>query len=67
MWLARDEEGSINLFMSKPELIQVLDDGEPCRYWQSDNKELPLSKEMYPEVTYTNSPVEVVLKSDLFL
>lgn len=54
LWIARDKDGLIYLYMKKPTLIG----------WYFDTKYLigEIDKTSFPEVTFENSPQEVELK-----
>ena len=54
LWIARDKDGLIYLYMKRPYLI--------THYF--DNKYLigEIYKDSFPEVTFENSPQEVELK-----
>lgn len=57
MWLARDKQGWLKLFNQVPTLNPY------WHCWESDD-EIPLeldAKDIYPEVTFESSPVEVEL------
>ena len=62
MWIARDEDGSLNLFDVKPQK-EACFQGEdyiwivPRRYMN----QIMLNEKLYPEVTFENSPQEVEL------
>lgn len=60
LWIARDYTGSLNLYAEKP--IK----GTVCYYNVDDA--MALNEDMFPEVTFENSPQEVELKlvSDKF-
>ena len=56
MWVARDEDGILCLYESKPYLDM---DNE----WDSDDNDyLVIDESQFPEVTFENSPQEVELK-----
>lgn len=56
MWIARDEDGILCLYESKPYLDM---DNE----WDSDDNDyLVIDESQFPEVTFENSPMEVELK-----
>ena len=56
MWVARDEDGILCLYESKPYLDM---DNE----WDSDDNDyLVIDESQFPEVTFDNSPQEVELK-----
>jgi hypothetical protein len=54
LWIARDYTGSLNLYAEKP--IK----GTVCYYNVDDA--MALNEDMFPEVTFENSPQEVELK-----
>lgn len=54
--IARDKDGSLFLYGAKPRLIDNA-------FWISGyNGTMKLKKELFPEVTFENSPQEVELK-----
>lgn len=57
LWIARDKNGLLTIYNEKPELY----DGE---YWDGDynTQVIDIPKEMFPEVTFENSPQEVGIK-----
>ena len=59
IWIARDKDGSLNSFASKPEI----DDYE-LGTWFSDDGKLSSSLQNYwfPEIRFENSPIELVIK-----
>lgn len=54
LWLARDLDGTLKLHESKPYC--------PFNTWHNTNQEFYLDNNLFPEVTYDNSPQEVELK-----
>lgn len=56
MWIARDIEGRLHLFASKP--IRYVDHWIPY----IDSLKINLPTEFYPEVTWLNEPRELILK-----
>lgn len=74
MWLARDKNGDIALFLRQKPTLNA--DGD---IWQTSEEEvvnneccppcLMLQKHLFPEVTFENSPqeVEIVIKTPLSL
>ena len=54
LWIARDYMGSLNLYVERP--IK----GTVCFY--NVNDAMALNEDMFPEVTFENSPQEVELK-----
>jgi hypothetical protein len=64
MWIAREENEDLYLFRHKPYKNHT--------YWYSDNENakedrIRIDRDLFPEITYYNSPKEVVLqiKEDL--
>lgn len=57
LWIARDKNGLLTVYNEKPELHYV-------EYWDGDygTQVIDIPKEMFPEVTFENSPKEVELK-----
>lgn len=53
LWIARDFDGRLALHTQKPYC--------PFYTWYSD-AEVALNKELFPEVTFENSPQEVEIK-----
>ena len=59
IWIARDKDGSLNAFASKPEI----DDYGLDTWFPSDGKlSSPLQKYWFPEIRFENSPIELVIK-----
>lgn len=60
MWIARDEDNSLNLFNSRPRL--QFEGGEG--FWQcTDNYDfVGLDENLYPQITFENSPQEIEIK-----
>ena len=54
LWLARDKDGLIYLYMKKPYLVTYYFD---TKYLIGE-----IDKELFPEITFENSPQEVELK-----
>lgn len=54
MWIARNEDGTLVLHESEPYC--------PHDTWHNSNQEMYLDKNLFPEVTFENSPREVELK-----
>lgn len=63
LYIARDKDGSLNLFKYRPFLKQ---DNIPTGGYWCDNSEVGLfifvPKNNFPEVTFENSPQQVELK-----
>ena len=62
MWLARDEDGVLQMFVTDE--APVLGVYERIRVWISDDDScscdgIPLDRNKYPWVTFQNSPVKI--------
>ena len=55
MWIARDLNGGLFLFPEKPRLIRY------HHYWWGENW-YKINQDLFPEVTFENSPQEVEIK-----
>ena len=55
LWIARDIDGGLYLFETKPFL-------DPYNDWDSDDNYWSIDEKQFPEVTFGNSPQEVELK-----
>jgi hypothetical protein len=60
LWIARDESGDLALYYLKPELndLDVLAFYQPQKF----GVEYPICNDLFPEVTFENSPQQVELK-----
>ena len=58
-WVARDESGTLNLYMKKPELI--FSDALSKYYWRPVLERVPLKISLYPELKWKDKPIEVEL------
>ena len=60
LWIARDFDGLLNLYVNKPSL----DSNDNMYYTDSDMEDdyINIDKDLFPEVTFENSPQEVELK-----
>ena len=58
LWIARDKDGALHFFTSKPEEENF------CQYLPATRGEMYywFDDELFPEVTFENSPQEVELK-----
>lgn len=54
LWIARDFDGGLYLYSREP----IKEDD----FFYSSYESIPLSENMFPEVTFENSPQEVELK-----
>lgn len=55
LWIARDLDGTLCLYESKPYLDMYND-------WDSDDNHFVINNSQFPEITFENSPQEVELK-----
>lgn len=60
LWIARDFDGILNLYVNKPSL----DSNDNMYYTDSDMEDdyLNIDKDLFPEVTFENSPQQVEIK-----
>ena len=54
LWIARDENGTLALHESEPRC--------PFSTWHNSNQVFYLDNDLFPEVTYDNSPQQVEIK-----
>lgn len=54
LWIARNKNGNLHMFVDKPLLI--------CESYFLGSKDCLLDKDLFLEVTFENSPQEVELK-----
>ena len=61
LWLARDEDGLLNLFMNSAPHKEIY---ERVVIWENDEEcgTISMDRTDFPEVTFENSPKEVELK-----
>ncbi len=57
LWIARDFDGILNLFVDRP----LLDSNDGV-YDVDDYNYLNIDKDLFPEVTYENSPQKVKIE-----
>ena len=55
MWIARDKDGLLYLHIEKPMRVRSF-------FINDSNRSIWIDKELFPEVTFGNSPQEVELK-----
>lgn len=55
-WVARDEEGALYLYDDVPEKLTK------CFIQQGYKEVMKLSDDLFPEITFENSPQEIELK-----
>lgn len=57
MWIARDKNGWLCIFCTKPHLDKVR------KGWEIDGIDwCAIDEDLFPEVTFDNSPKELVIK-----
>ena len=69
-WIARTEKGTLTLFYTKPQkfdggfLLRSRYSGEIISWgcYNAEGEWMRLNPDLYPEVTYENSPQEVEIK-----
>lgn len=54
LWIARNLDGTLSLHESEPRC--------PFNTWHNGGQEFYLDKDLFPEVTYDNSPQQVEIK-----
>lgn len=54
LWIARDKYGGLNIYAEKPT--------KGREYFHSFGDAIALDYDMFPEVTFKNSPMEVEIK-----
>lgn len=59
LWIARDKDGDLNLFVSKPEKDYLIEDSAEKTIFVSDGEFLALPSNSFPEITFENSPQQV--------
>ena len=60
LWIARGNDNALYLFDSKPTMVEIFD---ATWMWMCYNGgAMRISADMFPEVTFENSPMEVELK-----
>lgn len=63
MWIARDLDNKLYLFNNKPLKATIRENGYHVP--QGERKGYPISKELFPEVTFENSPLEIEMKINI--
>ena len=61
LWIARDFDGDINLYVKKP-LLHYIDKIYYTIASDMEDDYLNIDKELFPEVTFENSPQMVEIK-----
>lgn len=69
IWIARDKDGDLYLYSEKPELDNdTFTWGEEDEHiffnlnGLNDNSYMQIDSDLYPEVTFENSPKELIIK-----
>lgn len=60
LWIARDEDDTLAVFTEEPEKVKRGADDEETFWWGCERMEL--DEDLFPEVTFENSPQRVELK-----
>ena len=60
VWIVRDKDGTLAIFKNKP--ILDIDDDWYCKDYDYDFS--IVNKDMFPEVTFENSPKQLIIKQD---
>lgn len=55
MWIARDDDGTLCLYREKP--YATTENG----MWLSNHQQMIIDNRLFPEVTYLDSPKEVIV------
>jgi hypothetical protein len=61
VWIARDKNGILTIFKNKP--ILYMDNAWYCKD-DYDFDYSTVNKDMFPEVTFENSPKQLIIKED---
>lgn len=60
MWVARDKDGELNLFITKPQRSDAI--GYNYENWDSYNEHwISLDSKLFPDLTWDDEPIEVEL------
>ena len=62
LWIARDKDSSLCLYSKEPKLSEEIEGVWVCSQYGYPVEVTVLPSEMFPEVTFENSPREVELK-----
>lgn len=60
VWIARDKDGTLAMFKNKP--ILDIDNAWYCE--DCDDDFSIVNKDMFPEVTFENSPKQLIIKEN---
>ena len=60
VWIARDKNGTLTIFENKP--ILDYNNAWYCEY--PDEGFSTINNEMFPEITFENSPKQLIIKED---
>ena len=64
VWIARDKNGELFVYSSEPQRMDFPEEnGQLLGYFTSNEEEriIRLDNDLYPEITYENSPVKCTL------
>ena len=64
LWIARDENGGLYLYNNKP-ITQIFGKEIFFKSNDGDNSEIKIDSNLYPEVTFENSPQQLEIKTKL--
>lgn len=64
IWIARDTSGELFVYSSEPQRLDFPEEenGQSVGYFTSGGGMTRLDKDLYPEITYENSPVKCTLR-----
>ena len=62
LWIARDKDGCLCLYSKKPKLSEEIEGLWVCSQYGDLVEVSVLPSEMFPEITFENSPKEVEFK-----
>lgn len=64
MWVARDKDGELDLYLTKPirfnyQNLPIEDDCLNNDFWDTDDEYLTIDTNLYPNLTWEDEPIEV--------
>lgn len=60
VWIARDKDGTLAMFENKP----ILDVDNAWYCGDADKDFSIINRDMFPEITFENSPKQLIIKED---
>ena len=61
VWIARDKDGTLAIFENKP----IIDYDDDAWYGEDADEEFSIiNRDMFPEITFENSPKQLIIKED---